>query len=128
GANIAFVAKTDTPDPRLPGTVHTAAAAIEEAGGGALPIVGDIRDDAAVASAVEQTVEKFGGIDIVINNASAIALQGIGQLPAKRYDLMQDINSRGTFAVLSAALPHLLQSSRPRILTLSPPLNLDRKW
>jgi citronellol/citronellal dehydrogenase len=128
GANIAFVAKTDTPDPRLPGTVHTAAAAIKEAGGSALPIVGDIRDDAAVASAVEQTVERFGGIDIVVNNASAIALQGIGQLPAKRYDLMQDINSRGTFAVLSASLPHLLQSSRPRILTLSPPLNLDRKW
>ena len=128
GANIALIAKTDTPDPRLPGTVHTAAAAIEEAGGKALPIVGDIRNDDVVTSAVAQTVARFGGIDIVVNNASAIALTGIGELPMKRYDLMQDINARGTFAVTSAALPHLLESPDPRVLTLSPPLNLDRRW
>lgn len=128
GANIAFVAKTDTPDPRLPGTVHTAAAEIEEAGGAALPIVGDVRDDESVAGAVRKTVERFGGIDIVVNNASAIALAGFGELSAKRYDLMQDINVRGTFSVLSAARPHLLESSAPSVLTLSPPLNLDPKW
>ncbi|MZG15526.1 SDR family NAD(P)-dependent oxidoreductase, partial [Streptomyces sp. SID5914] len=128
GANIAFIAKTDTPDPRLPGTVHTAAAAIEAAGGEALPIVGDIRDDDVIAAAVEQTVDRFGGIDILVNNASAIALQGFGELPLKRYDLMLDVNARGTFALMSAALPHLLKSPDPRVLTLSPPLNLDRKW
>src|SRR5699024_4931691 len=92
GANIAFLAKTDTPDPRLPGTVHTAAAEIEESGGTALPIVGDVRDDESVAGAVRSTVERFGGIDIVVNNASAIALAGFGELSPKRYDLMQDIN------------------------------------
>ncbi|WP_280424589.1 SDR family oxidoreductase [Nocardia carnea] len=128
GANIALIAKTDTPDPRLPGTLHTAAAAIEEAGGKALPIVGDIRNDDVVARAVEQTAARFGGIDIVVNNASAIALTGIGELPMKRYDLMQDINARGTFAITSAALPYLLESPDPRVLTLSPPLNLDRRW
>ncbi|GAA4513630.1 SDR family oxidoreductase [Brevibacterium yomogidense] len=128
GANIAFVAKTDTPDPRLPGTVHTAAAEIEEAGGTALPIVGDVRDDESVAGAVRSTVERFGGIDIVVNNASAIALSGFGELSPKRYDLMQDINVRGTFSVLSATQPHLLESSAPRVLTLSPPLDMDPKW
>jgi citronellol/citronellal dehydrogenase len=128
GANIAFIAKTDTPDPRLPGTVHTAAAEIEAAGGQALPIVGDIRDDDAIAGAVATTVDRFGGIDIVVNNASAIALAGIGELPLKRYDLIQDINARGTFALTSAALPYLLKSSAARVLTLSPPLALDRRW
>ncbi|MGW1563025.1 SDR family oxidoreductase [Streptomyces sp. NPDC002144] len=128
GANIAFIAKTAAPDPRLPGTVHTAAAEIEAAGGQVLPIVGDIRDDDVIAGAVARTVDRFGGIDIVVNNASAIALTGIGELPLKRYDLMQDINARGTFALTSAALPHLLNSSAPRVLTLSPPLNLDRRW
>ncbi|MCW8378709.1 SDR family oxidoreductase [Streptomyces justiciae] len=128
GANVAFIAKTAAPDPRLPGTVHTAAAAIEEVGGQALPIVGDIRDDDIIAEAVAQTVDRFGGIDIVINNASAIALTGIGELPVKRYDLIHDINARGTFALTSAALPHLLKSPAPRVLTLSPPLNLDRRW
>lgn len=128
GANIAFVAKTDVPDPRLPGTVHTAAAAIEEAGGRALPIVGDIRDDAVVNQAVDKARKHFGGIDIVINNASAIDLGRIGELPMKRYDLMQTINARGTFAVLTATLPHLLESPHAHVLTLSPPLNPDRRW
>lgn len=128
GANIALVAKTDAPDPRLPGTIHTAAAAIEEAGGKALPIVGDIRDYDVVIRAAEATAARFGGIDIVVNNASAIALTGFGELSMKRYDLMQDINARGTFAVTSAALPYLLESRDPSILTLSPPLNLDRRW
>ena len=128
GANIAFIAKTETPNPRIPGTVHTAAAEIEAAGGKALAIVGDIRDEDAVARAVSRTVDKFGGIDIVVNNASAIALQGFGELPIKRYDLMLDVNARGTFALISSALPQLLGSPDPRVLTLSPPLNLDPKW
>jgi citronellol/citronellal dehydrogenase len=128
GANIALIAKTDTPDPRLPGTIHSAAAEIEAAGGRALPILGDIRDDDTVADAVAQTVERFGGIDIVVNNASAITLQNIGELAAKRYDLMLDINARGTFSLTSLALPHLLESANPHVLTLSPPLNMDRRW
>lgn len=128
GANVTLIAKTDTPDPRLPGTIHSAAADIEAAGGQALPIVGDIRDDATVARAVAETVERFGGIDIVVNNASAIALQNIGELPAKRYDLMLDINVRGTFALTSLALPHLAVADNPHVLTLSPPLDMDRKW
>ncbi|MEO8889360.1 MAG: NAD(P)-dependent oxidoreductase [Jatrophihabitantaceae bacterium] len=128
GANIALLAKTGEPDPRLPGTIHTAAAEIEAAGGQALPILGDVRDDTTVAEAVARTVERFGGIDIVVNNASAITLQNIGDLPAKRYDLMLDINARGTFGLTSLALPHLLKSDNAHVLTLSPPLNLDRKW
>jgi citronellol/citronellal dehydrogenase len=128
GANIALIAKTDEPDPRLPGTIHTAAEEIEAAGGRALPIVGDIRDDATVAAAVQKTVDTFGGIDIVVNNASAITLQNIGALPAKRYDLMLDINARGTFTLTSLALPHLTESSNAHVLTLSPPLNPDRRW
>jgi citronellol/citronellal dehydrogenase len=128
GANVALIAKTDAPDPRLPGTIHTAAAAIEEAGGNALPIVGDVRDDAGMAAAVEQMVQRFGGIDIVVNNASAINLTNIGDLPPKRYDLMLDINARGTFLLTSLALPHLAASDNAHVLTLSPPLNMDRKW
>ncbi|WP_375498860.1 SDR family oxidoreductase [uncultured Jatrophihabitans sp.] len=128
GANIALLAKTDTPDPRLPGTIHSAAAEITAAGGNALPIVGDVRDDTSVAGAVAQTVERFGGIDIVVNNASAINLSTIGELPPKRYDLMLDINARGTFLLTSAALPHLAKSDNAHVLTMSPPLNLDRKW
>ena len=128
GANVALIAKTGEPDPRLPGTIHTAAAEIEAAGGVALPILGDIRDDETVTAAVEHTVARFGGIDIVVNNASAITLQNIGELPAKRYDLMLDINARGTFALTSLALPHLLRSDNAHILTLSPPLNPDRRW
>lgn len=128
GANVALLAKTDTPDPRLPGTIHTAAAEIEAAGGAALPIVGDVRDEESVAGAVNRTVEHFGGIDIVVNNASAINLTNIGDLPPKRYDLMLDINARGTFVLTSLALPHLARAENPHVLTLSPPLNLDRKW
>ena len=128
GANVAIIAKTDTPDPRLPGTIHTAAAAIEAAGGHALPIVGDVREEDSVAAAVARTVEHFGGIDIVVNNASAINLANIGDLPAKRYDLMLDINARGTFLLTSYALPHLAKSANAHVLTLSPPLDMDRKW
>jgi citronellol/citronellal dehydrogenase len=128
GANVAFIAKTDQPDPRLPGTIHTAAQEIEDAGGAALPILGDVRDEESVAAAVAQTVERFGGIDLVVNNASAINLANIGELPPKRYDLMLDINARGTFVLTSLALPHLAKSANAHVLTLSPPLNLDRKW
>jgi citronellol/citronellal dehydrogenase len=128
GANVALIAKTDQPDPRLPGTIHTAAEEIEKAGGQVLPIVGDVRDEGRVAAAVERTVERFGGIDLVLNNASAINLNNIGNLPVKRYDLMMDINVRGTFVLTSAALPHLLKSSNAHVLTLSPPLDPDRRW
>ena len=128
GANVALIAKTDQPDPRLPGTIHTAAAEIEAAGGTALPIVGDVREEDSVAAAVNATLERFGGIDIVVNNASAINLSNIGELPVKRYDLMLDINTRGTFLLTSLALPHLAAAENPHVLTLSPPLNMDRKW
>jgi citronellol/citronellal dehydrogenase len=128
GANIALIAKTAEPHPKLEGTVYTAAEQIEAAGGQALPIVGDIRDDGQVASAVEQAVERFGGIDICVNNASAIALHGTEQLEPKRYDLMQDINTRGTFMVSRACVPHLKRSANPHVLTLSPPISLDPKW
>lgn len=128
GANVCLMAKTDKPDPRLEGTVHTAAAQIEAAGGTALGIVGDIRDEEAVEVAVAACVKRFGLIDICVNNASAIALMGTLRLPMKRYDLMQDINTRGTYVVSRACLPHLLQSTNPHILTLSPPLSTDPKW
>lgn len=128
GANIALIAKTDQPDPRLAGTIHTAAEAIEEAGGRALAIVGDVRDDATIASAVDKTAAEFGGIDIVVNNASVLNLSPTATLEAKRYDLMQDVNVRGTFMLTKAALPHLLASPDPKVLTLSPPINLDPRW
>ncbi|MEE4024027.1 SDR family oxidoreductase [Gordonia sp. PKS22-38] len=128
GANVAFVAKTESPDPRLPGTVQATAAEIEAVGGRVLPIVGDIRDELTVTDAVAQTVDTFGGIDIVVNNASAIALTGFGELPLKRFDLMFDVNVRGTFLLTSAALPHLQASGDGRVLTLSPPLNPDPRW
>jgi citronellol/citronellal dehydrogenase len=128
GANVALVAKTDEPHPKLPGTIHTAAEEILDAGGQALPIVGNIRDANLVEEAVEKTVEEFGGIDIVVNNASAINLAGTEELALKRYDLMQEINVRGTFVVTKACLPHLKQAGNPHVLTLSPPLNLDPKW
>ena len=128
GANVALIAKTDEPDPRLPGTVHTAAEAIEAAGGKALPIVGDIRDGEAVKAAVERAVEEFGGIDFCINNASAINLSPPGELPVKRYDLMLDINARGTFVVTQACLPHLRESDRAHVLSLSPPIDPNPKW
>jgi citronellol/citronellal dehydrogenase len=128
GANVAFVAKTDQPHPKLPGTIHTAAEEIEAAGGKALPILGDVRDEAQVAAAVEKTVERFGGIDIVVNNASAINLAPMRDLPPKRYDLMADINTRGTFVFTHTALPHLRESDHAHVLTLSPPLSLDERW
>jgi citronellol/citronellal dehydrogenase len=128
GANVALIAKTAEPHPKLEGTVHTAAQAIEDAGGKALPIVGDIRDEGSVADAVAQTVERFGGIDVCVNNASAINLSPMLELPPKRYDLMQDINVRGTFVVTQACLPHLLESDNAHVLTLSPPLNLNPRW
>ena len=128
GANVAMLAKTDTPHPKLPGTVHTAAEEVRAAGGGALAIVGDVRSDDDIARAVAATVEKFGGIDIVVNNASVIDLSRSLELDPKKYDLMADVNVRGTFMLSRAAVPHLLQSSDPHILSLSPPLNLDPKW
>ncbi|ALL79728.1 short-chain dehydrogenase (plasmid) [Pseudonocardia sp. EC080610-09] len=128
GANVAILAKTDQPDPRLPGTVHTAVEAIEEAGGRGLAIVGDVRDQDSVDAAVERTATTFGGIDAVVNNASAIMLAPVGTLPIKRYDLMMDINVRGTLGLTSAALPHLHRSDDPHVLTLSPPLNPDPVW
>ena len=128
GANVALIAKTDTPHPKLEGTIHTAAAAIREAGGQALPIHGDVRDDDDIARAVEQTVAEFGGIDVVVNNASVIDLSGSLALSEKKYDLMQDVNVRGTFMLSRAAVPHLQLSENPHILSLSPPLNLTPRW
>jgi NAD(P)-dependent dehydrogenase (short-subunit alcohol dehydrogenase family) len=128
GANVAFMAKTDRPDPRLPGTVHTAAAEIEQAGGKALPLVGDLRDADRVAEAVAQAVAQFGGIDICINNASVLNLAPTDELTVKRFDLMMSVNSRGTFVLTQACLPHLRASGRGHILTLSPPLNLSPEW
>jgi citronellol/citronellal dehydrogenase len=128
GANVAVAAKTDAPHPKLPGTIHTAAEAIEAAGGLALPLVCDIRDETAVAAAVARTAETFGGIDICINNASAIQLTGTLDTEVKRYDLMTGINSRGTFVVTRACLPHLLRSDRAHILTIAPPPDLAPIW
>lgn len=128
GANIAIAAKTAEPHPKLPGTIHTAAEEIEALGGKALPVVCDIRDEAAVEAAVAATVERFGGIDICINNASAISLTGTLQTAMKRYDLMHQVNTRGTFLVSKTCLPHLLEADNPHILNLSPPLNMDEKW
>lgn len=128
GANVALLAKTGDPHPSLEGTVHTAAQSIRESGGGALAVVGDVRNDDDVASAVEATVVEFGGIDVVINNASAIDLSKTPDVTMKRYDLMADINVRGTFMLSKFALAELRKSSNPHILTLSPPLNLDPVW
>jgi len=128
GANVALIAKTGDPHPKLEGTVYTAAEAIEEAGGQALPIVGDIREEEQVEAAVEQAVDRFGGIDIAVNNASAINLAGTEALEMKRYDLMQDINTRGAFVVSKHCIPHLRRAENPHVLTLSPPLSLDPKW
>jgi citronellol/citronellal dehydrogenase len=128
GANVALIAKTAEPHPQLPGTVFTAAEEIEAAGGRALPIVGDIRFDDQVEGAVDAAVTTFGGIDICVNNASAINLSNTEYLPMKVYDLMQDINARGTYLVSRTCLPYLKEADNPHILTLSPPLNLDPKW
>jgi citronellol/citronellal dehydrogenase len=128
GANIAIAAKTDTPNPKLPGTIHTAAAEIEQAGGKALPLVVDVRDEDAVKSAIDQTVSRFGGLDIVVNNASAIQLTPVAQTDMRRYDLMQQINTRGTFMVSKYAIAHLAKAANPHIVTLSPPLDIKEKW
>jgi citronellol/citronellal dehydrogenase len=128
GANVALLAKTAEPHPQLPGTIYTAAAEIEAAGGHALPIVGDVRSDESVAEAVRRTAEEFGGIDIVVNNASAIDLTPTADIAMKRYDLMQDINVRGTFLLSKLCIPWLRKSAAGHILTLSPPLNLDPRW
>jgi citronellol/citronellal dehydrogenase len=132
GANVAIAAKTVEPHPKLAGTIHTAAASIEQAGGHALPIACDIRDETAVDAAVRATVERFGGIDILVNNASAISLTDTASTPMKRFDLMFDVNVRGTYACSQACLRHLRSAAaagrNPHILTLAPPLNLDAKW
>jgi len=132
GANIAVLAKTEQPHPKLPGTIYTAAEEIAEAGGQALPLPVDIRDDAKVAEAAKRVAEHFGGIDILINNASAISLTGTAETPMKRFDLMFGVNVRGTYACSQACLPYLKAAAKagrnPHILTLSPPLNLDPKW
>ncbi|MGE5359202.1 MAG: SDR family oxidoreductase [Bacteroidales bacterium] len=132
GANIAVAAKTAEPHPRLPGTIHTAAADIEAAGGQCLPLQVDIRDDAQVVDAVNRTVQRFGGIDILVNNASAINLTDTASTPMKRFDLMVGVNVRGTFLCTQACLPHLKASAsrgaNPHVLTLSPPLTLAPRW
>src|SRR6188472_1183307 len=128
GANIAIAAKTDTPHPKLPGTIHTAAAEIEAAGGKALPIVVDVREEENVKQALDATAQKFGGIDVVVNNASAIQLTNSQQTDMRRFDLMHQINARGTFMVSKHAIPHLLKAENPHILMLSPPLDMKEKW
>jgi citronellol/citronellal dehydrogenase len=128
GANVVIAAKTETAHPKLPGTIYTAAAEIEAAGGKALPLVVDIRFEDQVYRAVEQAVSHFGGIDILVNNASAISLTGTLQTPMKRYDLMMGVNVRGTFLCSQACLPHLKKAPNPHILTLSPPLDMRAKW
>ncbi len=132
GANVVVAAKTAAPNPKLPGTIHTAATAIDAAGGQALPIACDIRDEESVRTAVAQAVAHFGGIDLLVNNASAISLTGTLDTPMKRFDLMFGVDVRGTFLCSQACLPHLQRSAKagrnPHILTLSPPLNMDAKW
>ena len=128
GANIILAAKTAEPHPKLPGTIYTAADEIIEEGGQALPVICDIRDEANVRDAVNKGLDHFGGIDICVNNASAIQLTGTLQTDMKRYDLMNQINARGTFLVSKVCLPHLLKSDNPHILNLSPPLDMDPKW
>ena len=128
GANIVIAAKTDKPHPKLDGTIHTAAAEIESAGGHALGVVCDIRSEEAVKHAVAQAVDRSGGIDICVNNASAISLTPTTSTPMKRYDLMNQVNARGTFLVSQSCIPHLLKSENPHILNLAPPLDMNPKW
>ena len=127
-ANIAVAAKTDAPHPKLAGTIHTAAAEIERAGGRALPLVVDVRDEASVAAAARRCAEHFGGIDVCVNNASAINLGSTEQIDLRRYDLIQQINTRGTFVTTRACVPYLKQAANPHVLTLSPPLDLKPQW
>jgi citronellol/citronellal dehydrogenase len=128
GANVVIAAKTAEPHPKLPGTIHTAAAEMEAAGGAALAVVCDIRSEEQIASAVEKAVARFGGIDVLVNNASAIGLTGTLATPMKRFDLMHQINTRGTFACSQACIPHLARSGNPHILNISPPLNMEVRW
>ena len=128
GANVVLLAKTSEPHPKLPGTVHTAVAEVEAAGGKGLAVVGDVRKEEDVQRAVDAAVERFGGIDIVVNNASAISTDPTEQLSAKKFDLMMDINVRGTFLLTKAALPHLRKSSNAHVMTLAPPLNMNPYW
>jgi citronellol/citronellal dehydrogenase len=128
GANVAVAAKTETPHPKLPGTIHSAAEEIEKAGGKALPLVVDVRDEEAVRKALDATAQKYGGLDIVVNNASAIQLTPVAQTDMRRFDLMHQINARGTFMVSKYAIPHLLKAPNPHILMLSPPLDMKERW
>ena len=128
GANVVIAAKTGEPNPKLPGTIYTAAKEIDEAGGKGLPLLCDIRFEEQVAAAVAKTVETFGGIDILVNNASAISLTGTEHTPMKRYDLMHQINTRGTFLCSQACIPHLKKAANPHILNISPPLNMETRW
>jgi citronellol/citronellal dehydrogenase len=128
GANVTIAAKTAEKHPKLEGTIYSAAEEIEKAGGKALALVVDVRSEEQIADAVKKTVEKFGGIDVLVNNASAISLTGTLETPMKRYDLMHQVNTRGTFACSQACLPHLLKAKNPHILNLSPPLNMEAKW
>jgi citronellol/citronellal dehydrogenase len=128
GANIAIAAKSSVPNPKLPGTIHSVAAEVEAAGGQAIALRCDIREEDEVRAAVAATVDAFGGIDILVNNASAIWLRGTLDTPMKRFDLMQQVNARGSFLCAQACLPYLLQSPSPHILTLAPPPSLDPKW
>jgi citronellol/citronellal dehydrogenase len=128
GANIAIAAKSDAPHPKLPGTIHTAAAEIEQTGGRALPLVVDVRDEASVKAAIEKTVAAFGTLDIVVNNASAIQLTRTAETDMRRFDLMHQVNARGSFMVSKYAIAHLRNAENPHILMLSPPLDLQEKW
>src|ERR1700735_4649306 len=128
GANIAIAAKTAEPHPKLARTVYTAAQDIDRAGGKALPLVVDVRDEAVVRDALDKTAQKFGGIDIVVNNASAIQLAPVVDTDMKRFDLMHQINARGTFVVSKWAIPHLAKAANPHILMISPPLDMQEKW
>ena len=128
GANVAIVGKTDEPHPRLPGTVHTAVEEVQAAGGKAIACVTDIRFEDQVQVAIDRTVSEFGGIDILVNNASAIYLAGTAETPMKKFDLMHGVNVRATYMTTQACLPHLRKASSPHVLNISPPLNMDKKW
>lgn len=128
GANVVIAAKSDVPNPKLPGTIHTAAAEMEQAGGKALAVRCDIRDEAEIAAAVKAAVDRFGGIDVLVNNASAIFLAGTLDTPMKRFDLMHQVNTRGTFACTQACIPFLAKAPNPHVLNLAPPLSMKARW
>ncbi|QRY64432.1 SDR family oxidoreductase [Gordonia sp. PDNC005] len=128
GANIVMLAKTDSPDPRLEGTIHTAVDTVRATGANAIGVIGDLRNDSDIARLVRTAVEEFGGIDICVNNASALAPTATADLSMKKYDLIQQVNARGTFALTQACLPHLRRSDHARVVTLSPPINLNPDW